>query len=131
MGANFDKWAMMSDDERVRFFDFVKTEVARLKAGGAVPDFFTGTREEMIASLEAERDEYRKYIEQDVLKKIKGQPGDEAWGGDMIPMIVCLNRIQETASLQFTYADGSGVDVPISLATAEGLVKDLRLTLKR
>jgi hypothetical protein len=130
MGANFDKWVMMSEDERFRFFDFVKTEIARLEAGGAVPGCFKGTREEMIASLKAERDEYRKYIEQDVLKKIQPQPGDESWGGD-VPMIVCLNRIQETASLQFTYADGSGLDVPISLATAEGLVKDLSLAQKR
>lgn len=130
MGTNFDKWAMMSEDERFRFFDFVKSEIARLEAGGAVPDRFKGTREEMIASLEAERDEYKKYIEQDVLKKMQPQAGDEAYGGD-VPMIVCLNRLQESASLQFTYADGSSLDVPISLATAEGLVKDLRLAPKR
>lgn len=126
MSANFDKWAMMSDDERFRFFDYVKSEIARLEAGGAVPDCFNGTREEMIASLKAERDEYKKYVEQDVLKKIQPQPGDEAYGGD-VPMIVCLNRLQESASLQFTYADGSSLNVPISLATAEGLVKDLML----
>lgn len=57
-------------------------------------------------------------------------PGEEVWGGD-VPMIVCMNRPQETASLQFTYANGSSLDVPISLATAEGLVKDLRLAQKR
>lgn len=130
MGANFDKWAMMSDDERFRFFDFVKIEIARLEAGGAVPDCFTGAREEMIASLKAERDEYKRYIEQDVLKNLTPQLGDEAWGGD-VPVIVCLNRLQESASLQFTYADGSSLDVPISLATADGLVKDLRLEQKR
>jgi hypothetical protein len=121
---------MMSDDERFRFFDFAKAEIARLEAGGAVPDCFAGTREEMIASLKAERDEYRKYIERDVLKKLQPQPGNEAWGGD-VPMIVCLNRLQESASLQFTYADGSSLDIPISLATADGLVKDLGLAQKR
>jgi hypothetical protein len=130
VGANFDKWAMMTDDERFRFFDFAKAEIARLEAGGAIPDYFKGTREEMIASLKAERDEYKKYIEKDVLTKLQPQPGDEAWGGD-VPMIVCLNRLQESASLQFTYANGSSLDVPISLATAEGLVKDLRLARER
>jgi hypothetical protein len=128
MGANFDKWAMMSDEERFRFFDFSKSEIARLEAGGAVPECFKGTREEMIASLKTERDEYKKYIEQDVLKRIQPQPGDETWGGD-IPMLVFLNRIQESAALHFTYADGSSLSVEISVATAEGLVKDLRLTL--
>ena len=126
MGANFDKWTMMSDEERFRFFDSIKAEIARLEAGGEVPKSFKGTREQMIASLKAERDEYKKYIEQDVLRNIQPQPGDEAWGGD-VPMIVCMNHLQETASLQFTYADGSSLDVPISLETAEGLVKDLRL----
>lgn len=128
MGANFDKWTMMSLEERFHFFDFVKAEVARLEAGGSLPECFKGTREEMITSLRAERDEYKKYIEKDVLTKLQPQQGDEAWGGD-VPMIVCLNRLQESSSLQFTYADGSSLDVPVSLATAEGLVKDLSLKL--
>lgn len=57
------------------------------------------------------------------------QPGDEYWKGDL-PMIVFLNRMNATASLEFTYADGRHLSVPISFQTAEGLVKDLDLKLE-
>ena len=60
------------------------------------------------------------------LRKLR--PGDEVWKGD-VPMIVNINRLKETASLGFSYANGSYLDVEISFMTADGLVKDLGLKL--
>jgi hypothetical protein len=54
--------------------------------------------------------------------------GDETWAGDA-PMIVRINRLQKTASLEFTYADGRHLSLEISFSTAEGLIKDLNFTL--
>ncbi len=50
----------------------------------------------------------------------------EVWKGD-VPMIVNLNRGDQAASLGFTYANGSSLDVPITISTAEALIKDLGL----
>lgn len=58
----------------------------------------------------------------------KLRPGDEVWKGE-VPMIVNINRLQETASLGFSYADGRYLDVEVSFLTAEGLVKDLELKM--
>lgn len=54
------------------------------------------------------------------------QAGEEIWKADL-PVIVYINRLQETASLGFTMASGASLNVPISFATAEGLVRDLDL----
>jgi hypothetical protein len=58
----------------------------------------------------------------------KHRCGDEVWKGD-VPMIVNINRLEEMASLGFSYADGRYLQVDISFVTAEGLVKDLELKL--
>lgn len=52
--------------------------------------------------------------------------GEEIWKGD-VPMIVMINRLQETASLGFQYAHGTYMDVDVSFAMAELLVKELGL----
>lgn len=57
-------------------------------------------------------------------------PGDEYWRGDA-PMLVFLNRIQETASLEFRYADGQHLSTPISVGTAIGLIQDLSMKLEK
>jgi len=58
---SIEKWAATSREDRGRFFAWVESEIERLRAGGQVPDCFEGTPEEMIASLQAERDRYLEW----------------------------------------------------------------------
>lgn len=46
-------------------------------------------------------------------------------------MIVQINRLQEMASLEFSYADGRHLSLEISFVTADGLVKDLGFKLEK
>jgi hypothetical protein len=58
------------------------------------------------------------------------KPGDEYWKGD-VPMLVFVNRLQERATLEFSYANGSHLSTEISFVTALGLITDLNLKLER
>jgi hypothetical protein len=52
------------------------------------------------------------------------RPGDELWKSSL-PIIVFFSRAEGHASLEITMANGEHLSAPISLQTAEGLVKDL------
>jgi len=60
MPPNLERWRSITSAERARFLGWVDGEIKRLRSGGAVPWCFDGSPEEMIASLEAERDAYMK-----------------------------------------------------------------------
>jgi hypothetical protein len=58
----------------------------------------------------------------------KLRPGDEVWMG-VDPFLVCMNRIRETASLQYSTNNGATVDVALGIDTALGLIRDLNMKL--
>lgn len=53
-------------------------------------------------------------------------PGDELWKSSL-PVIVFISRAEGYASLDFTMANGAHLSAPISIQTAEGLIKDLEM----
>jgi len=53
-------------------------------------------------------------------------PGAELWKCSL-PVIVFIDRAENHASLDFTMANGAHLSAPISLPTAEGLIKDLAM----
>lgn len=54
------------------------------------------------------------------------RPGDELWKSSL-PVIVFISRAGGYASLDFTMANGAHLSAPISIQTADGLIKDLEM----
>lgn len=58
-------------------------------------------------------------------------PSAELWKCSL-PVIVFIDRAEGHASLDFTMANGAHLSAPISISTAEALIKDLEMKrLKR
>lgn len=60
MAPNIEKWKSLTAEERADFLRWADNEIKRLRSGGAVSPCFHGSPEEMIASLEAECEVYRR-----------------------------------------------------------------------